>query len=84
MCGKVDNFHKQIEDAKQVAVFYSRISFIKVLLNVNHKNPLITLQMVKSDFNDFMNWSKFTTAPEFLTVLRLLLQQVVICVISLF
>ena len=57
----VDYRHKQIEDAMQIAEFYSPISFIKV--NVNRKKLLTVLQLLKIDFKDFMSCSKLPTEP---------------------
>ena len=55
---EVDNMHKQIEDALQVAEFYSPISFLRMLLKVNRKKPYRVIQMNKSDFKDFHSSSK--------------------------
>ena len=52
---EVDNMHNQIEDAMRAAAFYSLISFIRVLLKVNH--PYRVKEMAKGDFKDYMNVS---------------------------
>ena len=50
--------HKQIEDAMQVAEFYSPISFLHLLLKVNRLAPYRVIQMVENNFKDYMNSSK--------------------------
>ena len=55
---EVDNMHKQIEDAMQVAEFYSPISFLRLLLKVNRQAPYRVIQMVENNFKDYMNSSK--------------------------
>lgn len=55
---EVDNMHKQIEDAMKVAEFYSPVSFLRVLLKVNRKNPYRVIQMKKVDFKDYQASSK--------------------------
>ena len=50
--------HKNIEDAMQVAEFYSPLLFLRVLLKVNRKKPYRIIQMDKSDFRDYMNASR--------------------------
>ena len=55
---EVDCMYKQIEDAMHVAEFYSPISFLRVLIEVNRKKPYRVIQMGQSDFKDYMNASK--------------------------
>ena len=47
---EVDNMHKQIEDAIKVAEFYSPVSFLRLLLNVNRNIPYQVIQLNKVDF----------------------------------
>ena len=55
---EVDNMHKNIEDAMQVAEFYSPISFLRVLMKVSRHKPYCVIQLAKEDFKDYMNASK--------------------------
>ena len=55
---EVDNMHKQIEDDVQVAEFYSPISFLRLLLKANRKDPYHVIQMKEHNFKDFMISSK--------------------------
>jgi len=50
--------HQQIEVAMRVTEFYSPISFLKVLLKVNRKQPFKVIQMKKENFKDYQNSSK--------------------------
>ena len=52
---EVDNMHKNIEDAMQVAEFYSPWSFLRLLLRVNRQKPYRVIQLSKPDFKDYMN-----------------------------
>ena len=49
---EVDNMHKQIEDVMQE--FYSPISFLRLLLKANRKDPYRVIQMEELNFKDFM------------------------------
>ena len=55
---EVDNMHKQIEDAMKVAEFYSPVSFLRLLLNVNRNIPYRVIQLNKVDFKDYQSSSK--------------------------
>ena len=55
---EVDNMHKQIEDAMNVAEFYSPLSFICLLLNVNRVKPYRIIQMTENHFKDNANSAK--------------------------
>ena len=46
---EVDNMHKQIEDARQVAELYSPTSFLRILQKVNRNQPYRVIQMRKED-----------------------------------
>ena len=47
---EVDNMHKKIGDAMKVREFYSPFSFLRVLLQVDRKNPYTDIQMQESRF----------------------------------
>ena len=55
---EVDNMHKQIKDAMKVAEFYSPVSFLRLLLNVNRNIPYRVIQLNKVDFKDYQSSSK--------------------------
>ena len=59
---EVDNMHSQIEKAMQVAEFYSPVSFLRVLLNINKRKsegkPFCVIQMQNEQFMDYMSCSK--------------------------
>ena len=55
---EVNNMHKQIEDAMKVAEFYSPVSFLRLLLNVNRNIPYRVIQLNKVDFKDYQSSSK--------------------------
>ena len=55
---EVDNMHKQIEDAMKVAEFYSPLSLLRLLLNVNRKIPYRIIQVKKLDFKNYQSYSK--------------------------
>ena len=55
---EVDNMHKKIEDAMKVAEFYSPLSLLRVLLNVNRNIPYRIIQMKKPDFKNYHLSSK--------------------------
>ncbi|XP_028658548.2 uncharacterized protein LOC114652351 [Erpetoichthys calabaricus] len=55
---EVDGMHSQIEQAMEVAEFYSPLSFIRLLLKAKRRQPFKVLQMRKEDFKDFQTPSK--------------------------
>ena len=55
---KVDNMHKEIEDAMRVTEFYFLVSLLRLLLKVNGNQPYGVTQMGRNDFRDFMDFSK--------------------------
>ena len=55
---EVDNMHKQIEDAMNVVEFYSPLSFVRLLLNVNRVTPYRIIQMNENHFKDYANSAK--------------------------
>lgn len=54
---EVDNIHSQIEKAMKIAEFYSPVSLVRILLNVNRHNPFRVLQMRAQHFFDFQSIS---------------------------
>ena len=55
---EVDIMHKQIEDAMNVAEFYSPVPFLRILLNVNRRKPYRVIQMRQVDFKDHQTCAK--------------------------
>lgn len=55
---EVDNMHSTIEKAMASSEFYSPVSFIRVLLKANRKNPYTVIQMKETDFKDYQACSK--------------------------
>ena len=55
---EVDNMHSIIENSMKVAEFYSPVSFTRLLLGSNRKNPFKVIQMQKRHFKDFMSCAK--------------------------
>lgn len=55
---EVDNIHSQIERYMAQKEFFSPLSFMKELKQVNKKNPFIIMQMTEQDFKNFEECSK--------------------------
>ena len=55
---EVDNMHKKIDDAMKVREFYFPLSFLRVLLQTDRKNPYHVIQMQEHHFKDYKNCSK--------------------------
>ena len=55
---EVDHMHKKIGDAMKVREFYSPLSFLRVLLNTDRKNPFQVIQMQECHFKDYKNCAK--------------------------
>ena len=66
----VQEVHKilqEIEVTLGVTEFYSQLSFLRILLNVNRNRPYCVIQMKSEGFKDFLNSSKmlqFSNVPD--------------------
>lgn len=74
---EVDNIHRHIEKAFIAKEFYSPIGLVRILLNINKKNPYTVIQMSEKDFLEFSSSSKelqFNLVP-FTVVSKIVLTQ---------
>lgn len=55
---EVDNAHSQIEKCLSVNEYFSPIGLLRILKNVNRKNPFVIIQMKSSDFRNFSKYTK--------------------------
>ena len=55
---EVDHMHKKLGDAMKVREFYSPLSFLRLLLKADRKNPYRVIQMQESNFKDYKNCAK--------------------------
>ena len=55
---EANKMHQEIEMAMWVTEFYSRLSFLRILLKVNRNRPYRIIPIKCADFKDFQNSSK--------------------------
>lgn len=55
---EVDNVHSQIEKILSKNEYFSPLGLLRVLKQINRKNPFTVIQMIPNDFKDFEKCSK--------------------------